>query len=127
MALRGEIRQVVISYLVGSGVLSEAAYSLCPEVKSDELIKLEYLKLENEKEQREHEAKLAHEQRELRLKEIEHKKLMCKISSDQSDNNTSIQNKPLNLGKAFDFVPKFEESEPEEFFQLFERTAKQLN
>lgn len=123
---KAKIKQIVITYLVSSGILSEAAYSLCPEVKSDELIKLEYLKLENQREQREHEAKLAQEQKELRLKEMEHEKLMCDKRSDQSD-NTSTQNKPLNLGKAIDFVPKFEESEPEEFFQLFERTANQLN
>lgn len=119
---KAEIRKTVITHLVQNNILPEAAYSLCPEVKSDEILKLEFLKIEEARAQREHEKA----QWELRQMEMEHERQMHEKKSNLSISDTLVTERTLNLGKAIDFVPKFDESDPEEFFSLFERAARQL-
>lgn len=119
---KAEIKKLVIDKLVGEELLPIEAYSLCPsEGSSASLLLIKKLELEDRAQQREHE-------REQREKEREHELEVLRMKCEESAKDREVKmNTISDLGHHVKFMPRFNETEVENFFDLFERVAKQLN
>ena len=130
---KSQIKKKVIDYLVTEDLLPKEAYALCSEEGSASLLMLKKLELEDKAKQREHEvqqreyetqqrekqAQIEIEERE-RQREHELKVLQLKASTEKSGKSVA------DFGSTLKFMPKFDETDVENFFILFERTAIQL-
>ena len=141
-----DIRKVILEHYIDNDILgSEANQYLLPDIHSvsvEQKLELERLAVEREKIKAsiQHEQWLIQSEREkfemakakmemeaeLAIK-VEREKAKINLQNKESEQQILRNNAPFDLAKNVKLVPSFTEYDPEDYFRLFEETAKHLN
>ena len=137
------IIDTLVPVMVAQGIISDAAYDLVTSdvgaiSKTESDIEFEKVKLQQLEKQKEIERLRLEKETELELKRLEDKEKERQFQQDMLARTGSLHLTPSasssNLAKSVEFdvvraqraLPKFDEREPDEFFQLFEKVALNL-
>ena len=142
---KSQVKNAVLNSLVETDVLPEEAFDLCDSESSHLALKQLELRYALEKEERERKERIEREERERRERiereerereyEREEKErdrqhqlrlaeMRQRSHGDSDDNDTGVRG--FDVSKVSKLLPNFDESEPDEFFMLFEKIAEGL-
>ena len=123
---KSQIKNLVINYLFTEDILPEQIFDLCDDDQSPLALKQLELKYAREKDELERKDRLEREEKErqfqLQMLEL---KLRHK-TGNETDENEEKSDRFFDLSKVVKLVPIFDESDPDEFFSLFEKLANSL-